>query len=190
LSAFFFAKKKQKTFVGLSRTQWTKVFWSFFAKKDCLQRSVNPPRFGPRPIHVRRIAKETQMRLLPSFAVLMLMTTASLAQPAPDMSQQGPGPDQNQPMAPQGGYGQPQGGPMQAGARHAPMFDMANVTHDGRLTRDQAQAGGMIHIAQHFDQIDAEHKGYVTKQDIRAWRQAKKAAKQAQMQQQPPAPQQ
>jgi len=33
---FFFEKKKQKTFVPLSRAKSTKVFWSFFLKKDCL----------------------------------------------------------------------------------------------------------------------------------------------------------
>jgi len=31
--AFFFVKKKQKTFVRLSRSKRTKVFWSFFQKR-------------------------------------------------------------------------------------------------------------------------------------------------------------
>jgi hypothetical protein len=43
---FFFEKKKQKTFVGLSRTRLTKVFWSFFSKKDCL------PCLAPQPVMV------------------------------------------------------------------------------------------------------------------------------------------
>ncbi len=33
---FFFEKKKQKTFVRLSRLELTKAFWPFFSKKDCL----------------------------------------------------------------------------------------------------------------------------------------------------------
>jgi phosphoribosyl-AMP cyclohydrolase len=39
--AFFFEKKKQKTFIRLSRTKQTKVFWSFFAKKDCFPLFLN-----------------------------------------------------------------------------------------------------------------------------------------------------
>jgi hypothetical protein len=127
------------------------------------------------------------MRLLPAFTVALLMSTTAMAQPAPD---EGAGPDQAPPMQQQ--QMGPQGGPMQLppmGAHRGPMFDMANTTHDGRLTRDQAQAGGMMHIAQHFDQIDVDHKGYVTKQDIKAWRMAKRQEKAARMQaQQPPAP--
>jgi hypothetical protein len=50
-------------------------------------------------------------------------------------------------------------------------FNAANTTHDGRLTLAQAQAGGMPIVVQHFDEIDAQHRGYVTLQDIGAWRQ-------------------
>jgi len=37
--AFFFEKKKQKTFVGLSRPKRTKVFRSFYSKKGLLPSS-------------------------------------------------------------------------------------------------------------------------------------------------------
>ncbi|WP_322042015.1 EF-hand domain-containing protein [Paraburkholderia sp. J67] len=40
-------------------------------------------------------------------------------------------------------------------------FAQANTTHDGKLTREQAQAG-MPRVAQHFDAIDTQHAGYVT----------------------------
>jgi hypothetical protein len=40
-------------------------------------------------------------------------------------------------------------------------FAAANTTHDGKLTREQAQAG-MPRVAQHFDQIDTQKQGYVT----------------------------
>ena len=110
-------------------------------------------------------------------ASVLLFATYAAAQPAPDQG----GPDQPPPTA----QGQPDA-PVAQHPRGGPGFDAANTTQDGRLTRDQAQAGGMKNIARHFDQIDTDRKGYVTKQDIRAWRQAKKAAKQARTQQQGP----
>jgi len=54
-------------------------------------------------------------------------------------------------------------------------FEQANLPHDGHLTREQAN-GGYPLIAKHFDDIDADHKGYVTENDIRAWRVMRKAA--------------
>ncbi len=58
-------------------------------------------------------------------------------------------------------------------------FDAANVTHDGRLTPDQAQAANWRPVVKHFQEIDADHKGYVTFQDIKAWQHARHAAKAA-----------
>ena len=55
-------------------------------------------------------------------------------------------------------------------------FNAANTTHDGRLTREQAQAANMPYLVRHFDQIDTQHKGYVTLGDIRAYRQQMHAA--------------
>ncbi len=57
-------------------------------------------------------------------------------------------------------------------------FADANTTHDGKLTLDQATSGYKS-IAKSFAQIDASHHGYVTMADIKAWRAAKKAARQA-----------
>ena len=109
-------------------------------------------------------------------AVLLLASPAALAQPAQDA---GPPPP---PASPPPSYAAPQGAP---GGRMSPRakFDAANTTRDGKLTLDQAQAAGMRGVARHFTEIDADHKGYVTLQDIRAWRQAKRAARSA-----PPAP--
>ncbi len=50
----------------------------------------------------------------------------------------------------------------------AQRFAAANVTHDGRLTRDQAQQG-MPRIAENFDAIDVDQKGYVTLPEIRTF---------------------
>ena len=47
-------------------------------------------------------------------------------------------------------------------------FHQANTTHDGHLTLEQAK-GGYRSVAAHFDEIDADKKGYVTEDDIRAW---------------------
>jgi hypothetical protein len=59
-------------------------------------------------------------------------------------------------------------------------FAAANTTHDGRLTRDQAEAGGLKMVAKNFDAIDVNHRGYVTLQDIRAYAQARRAQRQGQ----------
>ncbi|MGU4701465.1 EF-hand domain-containing protein [Burkholderia cepacia] len=40
-------------------------------------------------------------------------------------------------------------------------FAAADVDHDGKLTRAEAQAG-MPRVAEHFDEIDSAHAGYVT----------------------------
>lgn len=54
-------------------------------------------------------------------------------------------------------------------------FAAANLAHDGHLTQDEAKAGFPL-LARHFDDVDADHKGYVTVDDIRAWRAMQKAA--------------
>jgi hypothetical protein len=55
-------------------------------------------------------------------------------------------------------------------------FADANTTHDGRLTLEQATAGYKS-VAKSFNQIDVAHHGYITMDDIKAWRAAKKAAR-------------
>lgn len=47
-------------------------------------------------------------------------------------------------------------------------FTRANTTHDGHLTLQQAKAG-YVTIARHFSEIDLQHKGFVTIDDVRAW---------------------
>ena len=51
----------------------------------------------------------------------------------------------------------------------AQRFAAANVTQDGRLTRDQAQAAGWRFVASNFPAMDSGQKGYVTLDDIRSW---------------------
>lgn len=47
-------------------------------------------------------------------------------------------------------------------------FANANTTHDGKLTREQAQAG-MPMVARHFDEIDTHRAGYLTLPQIEAF---------------------
>ncbi|NIE65794.1 EF-hand domain-containing protein [Burkholderia sp. Ax-1719] len=54
-------------------------------------------------------------------------------------------------------------------------FAQANTTHDGKLTREQAQAG-MPMVAQHFDAIDSQRAGYVTLAQIEDFMRERAAA--------------
>ena len=58
-------------------------------------------------------------------------------------------------------------------------FEAANTTHDGRLTLAQAQAGHMRGVARDFAAIDAQNKGYVTVDDLRAYHRGQRAARAA-----------
>ena len=55
-------------------------------------------------------------------------------------------------------------------------FSDANLAHDGHLTREEAGSHFAL-VARHFDDIDVDQKGYVTKEDVRAWRIMRKAAR-------------
>lgn len=54
-------------------------------------------------------------------------------------------------------------------------FSAANTTHDGKLTLDQAKAG-LPYAARHFPDIDKDHHGYVTVEEIRAYAAARRLA--------------
>jgi hypothetical protein len=71
--------------------------------------------------------------------------------------------------------------PASAAPRHARQtweqrFSQANLAHDGHLTLEEAQSGYSL-VAKHFDDIDIDHKGYVTTNDVRAWRIMRKAGR-------------
>ena len=57
-------------------------------------------------------------------------------------------------------------------------FEVANTTHDGHLTQEQARAK-MPSVARDFADIDTGHKGYVTVDQIREHRRAVRAAHRA-----------
>ncbi len=48
-------------------------------------------------------------------------------------------------------------------------FSAANTTHDGRLTRQQAELADWPRVARHFDEIDTDHKGWITAEQIHAF---------------------
>lgn len=47
-------------------------------------------------------------------------------------------------------------------------FEAADTNHDGKLSRDEAQAG-MPRVAAHFDDIDTAHSGSITLAQIEAY---------------------
>jgi hypothetical protein len=56
-------------------------------------------------------------------------------------------------------------------------FTRANLAHDGHLTFNEAKAG-YPSIARHFRDIDADAKGYITQEDVRAWHALQRASHQ------------
>ena len=134
------------------------------------------------------------MRVSVALATLCLATGAFAVAPAASAQQAGPTPPPPSmitpppttaaPTAPPPSMApnMPPGGAMAPGAPGGHMnvkqrFAAANTTNDGRLTPDQAQAAGWKGVARHFQEIDTDHKGYVTLQDIKEWQRARKAAK-------------
>lgn len=92
-----------------------------------------------------------------------------------------PGTDQGPPpppySAPPGTYPAPQrpSSSLAPDGALAQRFAAANVTHDGRLTRQQAQPV-MPRIAENFDAIDLDQKGYVTLAEIQTFIHRQQAA--------------
>ncbi len=108
--------------------------------------------------------------------VCSLATTPALAQVAGEDLQGPPPAAAAQPGQEQPGQEQPgQAQPHAQAHRFIERFQSANTTGDGHLTLAQAQAGHMPMIVRNFDAIDVQHKGYVTLQDIRAYRQQMRA---------------
>lgn len=47
-------------------------------------------------------------------------------------------------------------------------FAASDTNKDGKLTKAEAQAGGMDRVVANFDRLDAKKRGYVTKSQIKA----------------------
>jgi len=122
------------------------------------------------------------------------LATAAFAQPGQDQPPPGyggppppgyQGPPPGDMSGPPGEAPGAMGGPRGA---HGPRarFEAANVTHDGRLTLQQAEAAGWKGVAKHFGEIDRDNKGYITMQDLHAWNATRHAARAGAMQGPPP----
>jgi hypothetical protein len=101
--------------------------------------------------------------------ILTLASVIGLAAANPTSAQQAPPPMPLAPPAPASATDAP--------ARHITVrerFAMANTTHDGKLTPDQAKAGFPA-MARLFDVIDRDHKGFITMDDIKAYYDARRA---------------
>lgn len=103
-----------------------------------------------------------------------VVVAPAAAQPVPPV----PGPVQGGPSS--------DGAPPPASRSHPFIEDFraANTTHDGRLTLQQAQAAAgtvphMTAVVRHFAEVDVQHKGFITIQDIRAYMQRRRAARAA-----------
>ena len=59
--------------------------------------------------------------------------------------------------------------------RMAARFAAANTTHDGRLTLAQAKDAKMPAVVRNFAAIDKDQKGYVTVDEVRAYRAQRRA---------------
>ena len=127
------------------------------------------------------------MRLLPVLLFLPLFALQVHAQPAPAAQPAATAaPAAEAPRASQAPAAKPHRTSWQQ------RFAEANTTHDGHLTLQQAEAGYRT-IARHFQQIDADKKGFVTVEDIDNWHKLQRAMRhshQGQMLQPRPAMQQ
>ncbi len=109
------------------------------------------------------------MNLKPIALLLSLSATTAIAQPTP------PPPEDLPPQA-AGAPQAPPAGPPRMGGRQR--FEAANVTHDGKLTREQAEQAHWMGLVRHFDEVDRDRKGYVTLQDLHDYAAARRAAQQ------------
>ena len=60
-----------------------------------------------------------------------------------------------------------EGGGQGKGQKFAERFKKADANGDGKLTRAEAEAGGMRMVARNFDAIDTNKDGFVTPDEIR-----------------------
>jgi hypothetical protein len=67
---------------------------------------------------------------------------------------------------------QPPANAKEAKARFTEKFNAADTNHDGKLSRQEAEAG-MPEVAKNFDKIDTRKTGFVTQKQIGAYYGAK-----------------
>ncbi len=103
---------------------------------------------------------------------LLSLSMSVIAQTAPVPSQSDPSPsDQAFDAGPAPGTQAPM--PRHGGGKQK--FIAADTNGDGKLSRGEAQA--LPHIAKHFDAIDLNHDGYITRDEMRAAHERMQAAR-------------
>lgn len=112
------------------------------------------------------------MRLLPMLFALPLLALQAHAQTAPTQ-QAVPAPAAAAPNAPAPNAPAP-AAPQHHRTTWQQHFAQANLAHDGHLTLQEA-SGGYPTVARHFNEIDADKKGYVTVEDIANWHKLQRA---------------
>ena len=116
------------------------------------------------------------MKSLPVLLVpLFALSLSAFAQTTPQPSSTGASGSSQAPATPTG-HARHQGG---CGDR----FQAADTNGDGKLSRSEAQAMPMV--AKHFDEIDTNKDGYITCDELRAWRQEHRAEHEQHSGQQP-----
>jgi hypothetical protein len=126
------------------------------------------------------------MRFATLAAALALITAPALAQTQSTTPTAAPS-TSAAPASPEAGTSTSGTGSTSHSGSHASLdkrFKDANTTNDGHLTKEQAQAAGNLkNVVKHFDAIDADHKGYVTIDDIHKYNHDRRAARKAAKQQ-------
>lgn len=96
------------------------------------------------------------MKLPIALMVAALLSSAAFAQQEPRSPPATPDASVQRPATP------PAGAPVDVGA----IFDKLDTNHDGKLTREEAQAHPTV--LAHFDDADANHDGVITKEEFLA----------------------
>jgi hypothetical protein len=120
------------------------------------------------------IAESLRMKSPTILCVPMLVLSLSaIAQGAPQSTAQGASDSASQTSTPQHGD-----------ARQR--LKAADSNGDRKLSRDEAQA--LPRLARHFDAIDSNHDGYITRREMRAWREQHEARQESRSGERPGAP--
>ena len=111
----------------------------------------------------------------------LLLSTAAFAQTTPATTPTTTAPAATAPAATPAkpAVAKPAAKPKAATPTDDQRFEAANLTHDGKLTKDQATKAKWRTVTRAFTAIDKDKKGYVTLEDIKAYNASKKPAKPA-----------
>ena len=104
---------------------------------------------------------------------MLVLSLSAIAQPAPQSTQQD---------ASDGARTAPP--PHRGDARQR--LKAADSNGDHKLSRDEAQA--LPRLAKQFDAIDSDHDGYITRREMRAWREQHKGRREMRSGERPNAP--